>query len=344
MAFKISEIRTSDIRSQKQFDNLMQKEGIRRDNNLDYIAGLYDDDSNLLATGACYVNTLRCLVVESEHRGEGLMPHIVTHLVEHQLDRGITHLFLYTKCENDIIFTALGFYEITRVENEVLLMENRKNGFSNRFLENIRAHKKYGKIAALVMNCNPFTLGHRHLVLQAASENDFVHLFVVSEDASHFPFTDRYNLVKDGCADIPNVILHQTESYMISSAVFPSYFLKDESAAIEAQVKLDLAIFTQIAAAAGITRRYVGDEPFSEVTRTYNEIMRVQLPLSGIECIVLPRKEHDGVPISASSVRKLLSEGSIEDTKALVPETTYQYFYSENGRNVISTLQKHREE
>ena len=340
MAFKISEIHPSDKRSQSQFDSLIQKEGIRRDNNLDYIAGLYDDDFNLLATGACYANTLRCLAVDGEHRGEGLMPHIVAHLVDHQLDRGNTHLFLYTKCENDIIFAALGFYEIARVENEVLLMENRRNGFSKRFLDDIRAQKKPGKIAALVMNCNPFTLGHRHLVEQAASENDFVHLFVVSEDASHFPFTDRFNLVKDGCADIPNVILHQTESYMISSAVFPSYFLKDESAAIEAQAKLDLAIFTQIAAAANITRRYAGDEPFSEVTRTYNEMMLVELPLSGIECIVLPRKENNGIPISASSVRKLLREGHIEETKALVPETTYRYFYSASGQDVIKTLQK----
>jgi [citrate (pro-3S)-lyase] ligase len=237
------------------------------------------------------------------------------------------------------VFAALGFYEIARVENEVLLMENRKNGFSG-FLENLRFQKKQGKNAALVMNCNPFTLGHRHLAERAASENDFVHLFVVSEDASLFPSADRYNLVKEGCADLSNVILRATESYMISNAVFPSYFLKDEAAAIEAQAKLDLAIFTQIAAAVGIDRRYVGDEPSSVVTGRYNEIMRGQLPLAGIECVVLPRKEHGGAPISASSVRKLLHDGRIEDAKALVPETTYRYFFSDKGREVVSKIQQ----
>ena len=342
--YQISEIHPLDKRSQKQFDILLQNAGIRRDKNLDYIAGLYKDDYNLLAAGACFANTLRCLAVDGSRRGDGLLPSIVTHLIDHQVSRGNTHLFLYTKCDNADIFAALGFYEITRVENDVLLMENRKQGFS-RFLENIRSQKarqidkEQGKIAALVMNCNPFTLGHLHLIEQAASQNDLVYLFAVTEDASFFPFADRFKLIKEGCAGFSNVILHQTESYMVSSAVFPSYFLKDELAAIEAQAKLDVAIFTQIAAAAGISRRYVGDEPFSAVTGKYNDIMRDKLPLAGIECIVLPRKEHNNVPISASLVRKLLHDGRVEDTKVLVPETTYRYFFSQSGLDVISKIQ-----
>jgi [citrate (pro-3S)-lyase] ligase len=337
MAYHISEICPSDKRAQQQADALLVKEGIRRDNNLDYFAGLYDDNYNLIATGACFVNTLRCLAVDSGHQGEGLMAPIITHLLDYQLEKGNTHLFLYTKCENSLFFTSLGFYEIARVDNEVLLMENRKNGFSS-FLDNIRSQKRSGRIAALVMNCNPFTLGHRHLVERAASENEFVLLFVVSEDASHFPSSDRYRLVKEGCTDLSNVILHQTESYMISNAVFPSYFLKDEPKAIEAQAKLDLVIFKHIAVAAGVTRRYVGDEPFSVVTGIYNEIMRTQLPLAGIECVVIPRKETGNAPISASFVRKLLHEGRIEDTKELVPETTYRYFFTPQGQDVINKI------
>jgi [citrate (pro-3S)-lyase] ligase len=336
-SYEISEIHPSDKKGQKQFDNLLQKAGIRRDNNLDYIAGLYDDDFNLLATGACYANTLRCFAVDGEHQGEGLIPQIVAHLIDQQMARGNTHLFLYTKCENSLIFAALGFYEIARADNEACLMENRKDGFS-RFLEDIRPKKKCSGTAALVMNCNPFTLGHRYLIERAASENERVYLFVVSEDASLFPFTERFTLVKEGCSDLPNVILRATGSYMISSAVFPSYFLKDESAAIKMQARLDLTIFAQIAAAAGITRRYAGDEPTSVVTGIYNEIMREQLPTAGVEFIVLPRKEHDGAPISASSVRKLLHDDRIEETKALVPDTTYRYFFSPAGQNVLSKI------
>jgi [citrate (pro-3S)-lyase] ligase len=45
------------------------------------------------------------------------------------------------------------------------------------------------KIGAIVMNANPFTLGHRWLVEQAARQCDWLHLFVVKEDASCFPIT-----------------------------------------------------------------------------------------------------------------------------------------------------------
>ena len=339
MTSAVSEIRPSDKKGQQMFDSLLQRAGLKRDNNLDYIAGLYDGDFNLLAAGACFANTLRCLAVDDRHLGEGLMAPVVTHLLNYQHSKGNTHLFLYTKCENDYIFSALGFHEIIRVGNELLLMENRKNGF-DKFLENLRTRRKPGKTAALVMNCNPFTLGHRYLVEKVAGENDVVHLFVVSEDLSFFPFTDRYSLIQQGCADLPNVMLHATGSYMISSAVFPSYFLKDEASAIEVQARLDIAIFTHIAEAIGATIRYVGDEPFSVVTGIYNKIMSESLPLAGITCVVISRKEQENTPISASGVRELLQEGRIEDTKALVPETTYRYFFSENGQSVISKLQR----
>ena len=338
MSCAVSPISFSDKKGQEQFESLLQRAGIKRDNNLDYIAGLYDDNYNLLAAGAVFANTLRCLAVDNAHQGEGLMAPLVTHLVNYQMSRGNTHLFLYTKCENEAVFSALGFHEITRVANTLLLMENRRNGFA-RFLENLAARKKPGKTAALVMNCNPFTLGHRYLAERASGENDIVHLFVVSEDISFFPFGDRYSLIEQGCADLPNVILHATGSYLISNAVFPSYFLKDEKTVIEVQAQLDAAIFTRIAASLGATVRYVGEEPSSFVTGIYNKIMCENLPCAGIECIVIPRREHDGTPISASSVRKLLQAGRIEETKALVPESTYRYFSSENGRTVIRKIQ-----
>ena len=335
----VSEITPGDKRGQMQFDNLLERAGMKRDRNLDYIAGIYDEDYTLIASGACFGNALRCLAVDERYQGEGLMAPVVTHLVEYQMSRGKRHLFLHTKCTNSAIFSSLGFYEVARVENEVLLMESVKNSFSN-FLTELGGHNNPGRTAAIVVNCNPFTLGHRYLVERTAAENDTVHLFVVSEDLSLFPFADRYRLVKEGCADLQNVILHTTGSYMISSSVFPSYFLKDEAAVIEVQAKLDIAIFRQIAQAVGAQARYVGEEPFSLVTGIYNNIMLKQLPLWGIRCKVIPRKEQDSAPISASRVRSLLKEGRIEECKELVPPTTYHYFFSENGKRVIKEIQQ----
>ena len=42
-----------------------------------------------------------------------------------------------------------------------------------------------------MMNANPFTLGHLHLVERAASENDTLHLFILSEEAGPIPFLIR---------------------------------------------------------------------------------------------------------------------------------------------------------
>ncbi|MCL1994515.1 MAG: [citrate (pro-3S)-lyase] ligase [Spirochaetes bacterium] len=348
MNFSVEELRLNDARGQRLFDKLLGEAGIKRDNNLDYIAGIYDADYNLAAAGACFGNTLRCLAVGDAFRGEGLMAPVVTHLVERLTNAGQHHIFLYTKCENADVFSALGFYEIARVQDEVLLMENLRRGFAG-FLEDLNKEKREGEgcaagsVAALVMNCNPFTLGHRHLIETAAGRADTLHIFAVAENLSLFPFADRFALIQKGCADLPNVRLHSTGSYMVSQAVFPSYFLRDEAEAIEAQARLDVAIFKRIAAAVGATTRFVGEEPFSVVTGIYNRIMGESLPAAGITCTVIPRKEFQGVPISASRVRKLLQAGDVQATKEMVPPTTFDYFDSPQGRQVIANIQKERE-
>ena len=336
--YTMTEIRPTDRHALQQLDQLLAKEKISRDRNLDYTAGLFDEEFRLVATGSCFANTLRCLAVDDAHQGEGLMNQIITHLMEYQMQRGNARLFLYTKCDKTMFFSDLGFYEIARVEDRVAFMENRKNGFSA-YLDQLAAQKKEGRSAALVMNCNPFTLGHRYLVEKTANENDVVHLFVVSEDASFFPFSDRYALVAAGCADLRNVILHQTGSYMISSAVFPSYFLQDEQAVIEAHARLDLALFQKIAGALGVSRRYVGEEPFSLVTGIYNQVMQRELPKAGIECVVIPRKEQGGQAISASVVRQRIHDGKLEEIRPLVPPSTFAYFSTEAGQETIRKIQ-----
>ena len=53
-------------------------------------------------------------------------------------------------------------------------------------------------VGAIVMNCNPFTLGHLYLIEYAAKEVDQLFIFVVEEDASFFSFDDRIMLVREG--------------------------------------------------------------------------------------------------------------------------------------------------
>ena len=345
--YYISQIYPSDKRANDEVDALLISEGIRRDANLDYTCGMYDDEMHIIATGSCFGNTLRCFAVSHEHQGEGLMNSIVSHLIEFQFSRGNTHLFLYTKCNSAKFFGDLGFYEIARIDGQIVFMENRKTGFQNYLRtfakdtlpEGLTAETPTRKIAALVMNANPFTLGHQYLVEKAA-ENDLLHLFIVSEDASLVPFKIRKQLVMKGTAHLKNICYHDSGPYIISNATFPSYFQKDENAVIESHATLDLTVFTQIAKVLSITRRYVGEEPTSLVTGIYNRIMSEKLPEQGIECIVVPKKTCEDTPISASNVRLALQNGDYDTLSKLVPQTTLDYFKSPEAIPVIERIRQ----
>lgn len=337
--YVISQIYPSDKRSLSQIDALLQQEGILRDANLDYICAMYDDDYNIIATGSCFGSTLRCFAVSHDHQGEGLLNQIISHLMEIQYARGNTHLFLYTKIKSAKFFADLGFYEIARVDGTLVFMENRRNGFAD-YLRNLEQTKTEGISAALVMNANPFTLGHQYLAETASANCDTLHLFVLSEDTSLIPFAVRKQLVKEGVAHIPNVILHDSGPYIISNATFPSYFLKDEAAVIDGHAKLDLAVFQKIAEILNITVRYVGEEPTSQVTGIYNDIMAKSLPDAGIQCRIIPRKEVNGNPISASAVRQALKMGDWETLSALVPQSTCDYFLREEAAPVLERIRR----
>ena len=195
------------------------------------------------------------------------------------------------------------------------------------------------RIAALVLNANPFTLGHQYLVEKASAENDVLHVFIVSEDASLVPFAVRKRLVIEGTAHLHNLVYHDTGPYIISSATFPSYFQKDDEAVIESHANLDLEVFVKIAEALGINARYVGEEPKSLVTGIYNRIMSEKLPEHGIQCVIVPRKtEASGEVISASNVRQAIKEGRLEDVKALIPQSTYRFFASSEAEPVIAKI------
>jgi len=338
MSDTLTAISPRDTRAQKQVDALLEQEGIRRDGNLDYTCGLFDEDWNLAATGSCFGSTIRCLAVSHDRQGEGLLNQIVTHLMEVQAQRGNTHLFLYTKPQSAKFFGDLGFYEVARVEGSLVFMENRRRGFLD-YCAALAKTRREGSSAAIVMNANPFTLGHLHLVEKAAAENDSLHLFVLSEETGPIPFAVRRRLVREGAAHLPNVVCHDSGPYIISGATFPSYFLKDEDTVIRTHAALDLEVFGKIAPCLNITRRYVGEEKASRVTALYNREMTARLPELGVECRVIPRLEHEGRPVSASMVRQAIHDGRLEDIRPLVPETTWNFFNSPEAAAVITAIQ-----
>jgi len=337
MSYTVCEVPSYDRRTRAQVVSLLAREELTLDAHLDYTCVVLDENDQVIATGSCFASSLRCFAVAKEHQGEGLLNTVVSHLISVQAARGNFHLFLYTKPKSARFFADLGFYEIARLDGTLVFMENRRSGFET-FCKRLAGTRREGTAAAIVMNANPFTLGHRYLVERAAGEYDTVHLFVLSEDASLFPADVRYRLVREGVKDLPNVVLHPTEDYLISAATFPCYFLRGGDAAIRANARLDLTLFTQIAAALGVTARYVGDEPTSVVTGLYNEIMVQEMPKAGIRCVVVPRLEKDGHVVSASTVRQAIHDGDMESARAMLPPSTWAYLTSPEAADVLDAI------
>ena len=174
----------------------------------------------------------------------------------------------------------------------------------------------------VVMNCNPFTLGHRYLIEQAAKQVERLYVMVVKEDCSLFAYTERKAMVEQGVADIENVNVIDGSDYAISRATFPTYFLKRLDDAADTQMLLDLDLFRRhIAPALGATVRFVGTEPTDQLTRRYNQLMHEALK----DVRETARLEKDGYAVSASRVRKAMEEGDMNTIRQLVPPTTLPY-------------------
>jgi len=285
------------------------------------------EDSRLIATGSRQDNILKCIAIHKDHRGEDLTATILSALRQEAFRAGHRHLFLYTKPENEFMFSFLFFYPVAK-SSDVLLMENEKNGVS-RFVDKIKPETEYKNCGAVIMNCNPFTLGHRYLIESAAKDCEHLFIFIVSEDKSMFSTDDRINMVKLGTSDIANVTILPTGPYLVSSATFPTYFLKDRDNAENVHCQLDIDIFTKyFVPKFNITKRYVGTEPLSATTDKYNEALKKHLPSHGVELIEIPRLTVDNSVISATSVRKFILAKDINKIIKFVPDTTLEYLKS----------------
>ena len=260
-------IEGNDFNSLREVEEFLSRQELRLDRGVEYTVALYDNEK-IIAAGSFEGRILKCIAVDDNYKGMGISNKIISDLISEEYRRGNSHLFIYTKPRNYDIFKALGFYKIAEVSNKAALLENDSCGIKN-FVEGIRNKKVDGKIvSAVVVNCNPFTLGHKYLIEKASRESDVVHVFVVWEDKSVFPSEVRYKLVEEGLKHLDNVIIYKGQDYIISSATFPSYFIKKKDEVVKIHSLLDIEVFNKyIVPALGINRRYVGEEPCVQLLR-----------------------------------------------------------------------------
>ena len=354
-AYACNPIQEMPLRSpffRSKVEGFLQANGLRMET-LDVYYTLQNTDGDILAGAGLAGDVIKCVAVAPEARSEGLVAPLVSHILS---QHGPGNLKVFTKPENEAVFGSLGFHAIARAPLAIL-MENGRGleaycACLKDTLLSSRPTEGSGEISSsvgvVVMNANPFTLGHRYLLEQATARVD--RLVVIPVRTSYaFPYTERLAMIKAGAPSGVTVV--EGSDYQISAATFPTYFLKDLSEAAETQMRLDLDLFARhIAPALGATVRFVGSEPQDPLTARYNTLMQELLPLKVVE---IPRlsasvdiseenyfsqgfaknqfSSDDGMPehntkvISASAVRAALEEGSYSRAAALCPESTRPY-------------------
>lgn len=307
---------------------------------VEHTIALYQD-GRMIATGSRGGEVLRNIAVHPDLQGEGLTATIVSALMRQGGEAGVRHFFIFTKPSAAPQFTGLGFHELARVEPQAVLLEGGLGSIQEEVkrLSAAVGDLPSGDRAALVVNCNPFTRGHQAVIARAAAAHAGVVVLVVSEDRSLFPFAVRLRLVQEGVAHLPNVRVVEAGKYIISAATFPDYFTRGEDTVI-AQTRLDAHVFgNYIAPGLGVAVRYVGEEPYCEVTRAYNQALQEVLPSYGVKVVEIPRLAEGSEPISASRVRELLRQGAgWEQVAPLVPESTLRYLRSPAAAEVLAAI------
>lgn len=355
---EIQTLNPTTPRQRQRIEALLKRNGLRFDD-MHYYAAITDDDGEMIAGGGLKGNVIKCVAVDDAHKGEAIANTLISHLIAHANEEGHSNVMLFTKPKNRQLFESLSFRLLAEAP-EAVLMETGIGGINN-MVEQLKKIKEEGEVCkennqeckkeektnlnittpqhlntsipqplttttplrgVVVMNCNPFTLGHRYLIEQAAKQVERLFVMVVREDCSLFAYAERKAMVEQGVAHLENVTVIDGSEYAISQATFPTYFLKRLDDAADTQMLLDLDLFRRhIAPALGATVRFVGTEPTDRLTRRYNQLMHEVLA----DVREIARLEKEGNAVSASRVRKAMEQGDMSTIKQLVPPTTLPY-------------------
>ncbi len=355
---EIQTLNPTTPRQRQRIEAFLKRNGLRFDD-MHYYAAVTDDDGEMIAGGGLKGNVIKCVAVDDAHKGEAIANTLISHLIAHANEEGYSNVMLFTKPKNRQLFESLSFRLLAEAP-EAVLMETGIGGINN-MVEQLKKIKEEGEVCkennqeckkeektnlnittpqhlnpstpqplttttplrgVVVMNCNPFTLGHRYLIEQAAKQVERLFVMVVREDCSLFAYAERKAMVEQGVAHLKNVTVIDGSEYAISQATFPTYFLKRLDDAADTQMLLDLDLFRRhIAPALGTTVRFVGTEPTDRLTRRYNQLMHEVLA----DVRETARLEKEGNAVSASRVRKAMKQGDMSTIRQLVPPTTLPY-------------------
>ena len=114
-------------RKRRRLEEFLRRMNLSYDEGVQYTVNLVTQDGEIAATGSLQHNVIKCVAVDDRYQGEGLSSRIVTLLLNRAMETGQSHLFVFTKPQNQAMFSDLGFYPILQTA-DVLFMENVRDG------------------------------------------------------------------------------------------------------------------------------------------------------------------------------------------------------------------------
>ena len=357
-----------------QVEAFLRENGLRMEE-LDHYYACTSPDGSILAGAGIKADIIKCVAVAPSARSEGFMLPLLSRVVSDAAAKGVLNLKVFTKPENREIFESIGF-KVLASAPKAILMENGRglekyceylSGICHASGSVFHCQRKPDarKCGVIVMNANPFTLGHKYLIDKALEQVNHLFVIPVKEDASAFPYSERLAMIRAASA-LPcpknqfssanaspahadsRITVLEGSDYCISAATFPTYFLKDLSDAAETQMILDIDLFERhIMPALGATVRFVGSEPLDPLTARYNALMhnavvipRLTMPAPAVmpdsdraSAQPCPKNQFSSAnaspahadAVSASRVRAAIEAGDYASAAALCPVTTHPY-------------------
>ena len=304
-------------------------------NDLDYedniTKSFYIEENDLIvATVSIFNNVIKCFAVSKEYRSENYGGILISNLINYFYENKIYHYMVYTKKEYLNTFINLGFNEIVSTSNVAILESGTPNICE--YIKDLKRKIEYkfecnldeADVCSLVMNCNPITEGHLGLIEYAASQHQYVILFLLEEDLSYFSYKERMSLVYLATLNLGNVIVVPSSNYIVSSLTFPNYFLKNNQLKNQEWAITDALIFKNyFMKYLNICMRYIGTET-SNIMIDYNNALKEVLESRVKE---VKRFELNNQIISASLVRKYIEDGEIDKALEYIPRACRMLFY-----------------
>ncbi|MDR3214826.1 MAG: adenylyltransferase/cytidyltransferase family protein [Bacilli bacterium] len=298
-----------------KLESFISNQNLYFDENID-LALVIKENNEIVACACKKDNIFKMIAVADNYQSNNYVSTLISELINKGYQEGYNQFFIYTKLIYEDIFSSFGFKKIVSYQ-EIGFFEKAVVSFDEYYL---KYQNNYHNKGCIVMNANPFTLGHYYLVKKALEKVDYLYVFVVEEDKSYFDFKTRFNLVKKALSNLENVKVIPSGPYIISQATFPTYFLKSLDKASEYYANIDSLLFIKIMNLLNINYRFVGSEPLDKLTNYYNQVLHHNLK---DKLIIIDRKSINNNIVSASLIRKLLLNKKYDDIKELVKEELY---------------------